>query len=140
MEEKKDIHTHTHIHVTLLQGISVFHFIKRLKYYALSIHYFITIHSSAILKAEFLSVCMCLSFHYNISQKPCLPPIKVFFPLPHSVVLSAGKHGRWPLPSLGHALLPVFPTLFYLISLLATAPTHREFFIIQCKLLAETAC
>ena len=138
-ERKRNTHTHTHTHTSP--------FFKASQCFASSnvanithCNYFITIHPSAILKMEFVSICMCLSFHYNISQGDNAFHQSRSFPSSSFYLSSRRNTWSMALPSLAHALLPVFQSLFYLISLLATAPTHREFFIIRCKLLAETTC
>ena len=141
-KKKKYTHTHTHTHTHTRHPSS--------RFLSVSLHQMSQILCTVTILSPFiplqywkrnlyLSVCV---YHSTIrSLRETMPSTNQgLFPLPHSICPLSRKTWSMALPSLAHALLPIFPTLFYLISLLATTPTHREFFIIRCKLLAETTC
>ena len=114
---KKKKYTHTHTHTSP--------FFKASQCFASSnvanithCNYFITIHPSAILKMEFVSICMCLSFHYNISQGDNAFHQSRSFPSSSFYLSSQQEHMvngpslpcACPASSLPKSLLPHFPS------------------------------
>ena len=139
-KKKKYTHTHTHTHTC--------HPSSRLL--SVSLHPMSQILRTVTISSPFIPLQY---WKWNLYLSACVYPSTItslretmpstnqgLFPLPHSICPLSRNTWSMALPSLAHALLPVCQSLFYLISLLATAPTHREFFIIRCKLLAETTC
>ena len=141
-KKKKYIHTHTHTHTCHPSSRHLSVSLHQMSQILCTIyHYFITIHSSAILKTEFLSVCMCLSFHYNISQgnnafhqsRPF--PSSSFYLSSQQENMVDGPSLPWACPasSLPNSLLPHFPS--------CNCPdTQRILYNSVYKLLAETTC
>lgn len=128
-KRKEYTYIHTHTHPTLPQAVSVFHFtIKCLKYYVLYVTILPPFIPLCYCKLNFyLSVCD--SDHFTVTslrENNALPP-PTSFPSSSSFNLCSQQENMVDgCSSLGHPPLPVFPTLFHLISLLATALTHRE--------------
>ena len=119
-KKKKYTHTHTHTHTSPFFKVSQC-FTSSNVSNIMHCNYFITIHSSAILKTEFVSICMCLSFHYKISQGDNAFHQSRSFPS-SSFYLSSQQENMvngpslpcaGPASNLPNSLLPHFPSCNY---------------------------